>query len=283
MTNNINWAADYVLTLSEDDAHGDLSGWVTLDNRSGANYRNAQLKLVAGGVQRVKEQAKPELYAARAMKMEAAPALEDKPFFEYHVYDLKHKTTITDKQTKQVRLLQTVRVRAQRRLLVRSQRHYLTRAFQGQDPRLPVGVYVTLKNTPTDNLDIPLPAGVVRVYQHDESGSPQFVGEDRIDHTPKEKEITLKVGEAFDVVAERRQTDYKKISTRLHESEWEIRLRNHKEEDINVGVLEPLTGNWKVVANTHRFTKADAFSIRFDVEVPGDGEAKIVYRVRVGL
>jgi hypothetical protein len=146
-----------------------------------------------------------------------------------------------------------------------------------------VGVYVALRNAPADNLGIPLPAGVVRVYQRDESGSPQFVGEDRIDHIPREEEITLKVGEAFDVVAERRQTDYRKISTRLHESEWEIRLRNHKEQEIKVGVLEPLMGNWKVIANSHRYTKADAFSIRFDVDVPSDGEVKIVYRVRVGL
>ena len=209
--------------------------------------------------------------------------MEQRRFFEYNIYDLKRKTTIPDKHTKQVRLIQASRVRAQRKLLVRSQRHYLTRRFQEQDPRLPVGVFVTLKNAPADNLGMPLPAGVVRVYQRDEGGSPQFVGEDRIDHTPRGEEMTLKVGEAFDVVAERRQTDYKKISTRLHESEWEIRLRNHKDRKIKVGVLEPLTGNWKVVGNSHQYTKADAFSIRFDVDVPGDGEVSIVYRVRVGL
>ncbi len=283
LTKNISWTADYVLSLTEDQAYGDLSGWVTLDNRSGASYRDAQLTLVAGEVHRVEEQAKPELYTARAMKMDTAPVMEERPFFEYHVYDLKRKTTIPDKQTKQVRLIQAPRVPAQRKLLVRSQNHYLTRRFQEQDPRLPVGVFVTLKNRPADNLGIPLPAGVVRVYQRDESGGLQFVGEDQIDHTPGEEEIKLKVGEAFDVVAERRQTDYKKISTQLHESEWEIRLRNHKEREVNVGVLEPLMGNWQVVANSHRFTKADAFSIRFDVDVPGGGEVRIVYRVRVGL
>ncbi len=283
LTKNISWTADYVLTLSKDDTHGDLSGWVTLDNRSGASYRDAQLKLVAGEVQRVEAQAKPELYTARAMEMTSAPALEEKRFFEYHVYDLKRKTTIADKQTKQVRLIQTSRVPAQKELLVRGQRSYLTRRFQEQVTRQPVGVYVTLKNTPAENLGIPLPAGVVRVYQRDESGSAQFVGEDRIEHTPRGEEITLKVGEAFDVVAERRQTDYRKISTRLHESEWEICLRNHRSEEIKVGVLEPLMGNWKVIANSHRYTKANAFSIRFDVDVPSDGEVKIVYRVRVGL
>jgi hypothetical protein len=283
LTKNIIWTADYVLTLTEDDTHGDLSGWVTLDNRSGASYRNALVKLVAGEVQRVEAQAKPELYAARAMQMKSAPALEEKGFFEYHAYDLKRKTTIADKQTKQVRLIQTSRVRAQKKLLVRGQRHYLTQRFQEHVPRQPVGVYVVLTNAPADNLGIPLPAGVVRVYQRDESGSPQFVGEDRIDHIPREEEITLKVGEAFDVVTERRQTDYRKISSRLHESEWEIRLRNHKEQEIKVGVLEPLMGNWKVIANSHKYTKADAFSIRFDVDVPSDGEVKIVYRVRVGL
>ena len=283
LTKNISWTADYVLTLTKDDAYGDLSGWVTLDNRSGASYRNAQLKLVAGEVQRVEDHEAPELYAARAMEMKTTQALEAKPFFEYHIYDLKRKTTIADKQTKQVRLIQASRVRVQKKLLVRSQAHYLTRRVQEPVPRQPVGVYVVLRNAPADNLGIPLPAGVVRVYQRDESGSPQFVGEDRIDHIPREEEITLKVGEAFDVVAERRQTDYRKISTRLHESEWEIRLRNYKEQEVKIGVLEPLMGNWNVISNSHQYTKVDAFNIRFDVDVPSDGEVKIVYRVRVGL
>jgi hypothetical protein len=130
---------------------------------------------------------------------------------------------------------------------------------------------------------MPLPEGIMRLYKQDSDKSLQFIGEDRIKHTPKDEEVRLKVGEAFDVVCERKQTDYKQLTTQLFEIEWEIKLRNHKKEDITVGVIEPLFGNWQVISNSHPHTKVDANTIRFDVRVPKDGETKITYRIKIGI
>jgi len=130
---------------------------------------------------------------------------------------------------------------------------------------------------------MPLPEGIVRLYKEDDDGSLQFAGEDRIAHTPKDEVVRLKIGEAFDVVAERIQTNYRRITSNRHESEWEITLRNHKKKDISVGIEEPLYGNWKVIETTHPYKKIDAFRIRFNVKILADGETKVKYSVRVGL
>jgi hypothetical protein len=123
----------------------------------------------------------------------------------------------------------------------------------------------------------------MRLYKQEDEGSSQFIGEDRIQHTPKDEDVKLKIGEAFDVTAERLQTDYRQITTQLHESEWEIKLRNHKDRQVTVGIVEPLYGSWEVVSKTHPYTKVDSHTIRFDVKVPKDQEVKVKYRVKVGL
>ncbi len=265
LTNNISWKADYVVVLNVDDTSADISGWVTLDNKSGATYKDASLKLIAGDVHRAEEQ------------------FEEKAFFEYHIYDLQRKTTIKDKQTKQVSLLEATGAKIQKELLVYGIRSYFTRLYRGQTPKQTVNVYVKFENTKENSLGMPLPAGIMRLYKQDDEGSLQFIGEDRIDHTPKNEEVSLKIGEAFDVVAERIQTDFKQITTRLHESEWEVTLRNHKEENVKVGIVEPLYGNWTVISNSHPYEKVDAFTIRFNIDVPKDKEVKVKYRIRVGL
>ena len=283
LTNNISWKADYVVVLNVDDTSADVSGWVTLDNKSGATYKNARLKLIAGDVHRAEEQFEDRVYMMKQMERAAAPQFEEKAFFEYHIYDLQRKTTIKDKQTKQVSLLEATGAKIQKELLVYGIRSYFTRLYRGQTPKQTVNVYVKFENTKENSLGMPLPAGIMRLYKQDDEGSLQFIGEDRIDHTPKNEEVSLKIGEAFDVVAERIQTDFKKITTRLHESEWEVTLRNHKEEDVKVGIVEPLYGNWTVVSNSHPYEKVDAFTIRFNIDVPKDKEVKVKYRIRVGL
>ena len=283
LTNNISWKADYVVVLNVDDTSADVSGWVTLDNKSGATYKNASLKLIAGDVHRAEEEFKDRVYMMKQMERAAAPQFEEKAFFEYHIYDLQRITTIKDKQTKQISLLEATGAEVQKELLVYGIKSYFTRLYRGQTPKQTVNVYVKFKNTKDNNLGMPLPAGIMRLYKRDDEESLQFIGEDRIDHTPKDEEVRLKIGEAFDVVAERIQTDYKQITTRLHETEWEITLRNHKEEDVMVGIVEPLYGNWTVISNSHPYEKVDAFTIRFDIEVPKDKEIKVKYRVRVGL
>lgn len=283
LTSNLSWRADYVMVLNKTDTASDLSGWVTVDNKSGATYKDARLKLVAGEVHRVEKERDEEIPRMALMKAERAPQFEEKPFFEYHIYDLQRKTTLKENQTKQISLLEAGNVGVQKDLLVYGMKGSFTRKLMERTPRQPVSVYIRFRNSRENNVGQPLPAGIFRLYKQDQDGSQQFVGEDRIAHVPKDEEVRLKIGEAFDVVAERIQTDYRQVSTRLHESEWEITLRNHKQEPVKVGIVEPLFGNWKVIANTHPFTKADAFSIRFDVPVPKDEEVKVRYRVQVGL
>ena len=283
LTRNITWKADYILVLNEDDAAADLSGWVTLDNRSGATYRNAQLKLVAGDINRVEEQLRSQRFAVAEARLAKTSQFEEKEFFEYHIYDLQRKTTVKDKQTKQVSLLEADRIGIQKEFLVYGIQSYFSRKYTGRDPRQPVNVYIGFENSKKNHLGMPLPAGIMRLYKADEDQSLQFIGEDKIAHTPKDEKVRLKIGEAFDIVAERAQTDYRKLTTRSHESEWEITIRNHKDKAVRVGVVEPLFRNWEVIKNSHSYTKEDAFTLRFNVKVPADGEAKVKYRVRVGI
>ncbi len=282
LTTNISWKADYVVVLGKDDTSCDISGWVTIDNKSGAIYKDARLKLIAGELHRVEEEVEYRLYALE-MAQAKAPQFEEEAFFEYHIYDLQRRTTIKDKQTKQISLLEAIGVGAEKEFLVYGRQSYFTRFYREQNPKQQVNVYIKFDNSKENNLGMPLPSGIMRLYKQDSEGSLQFIGEDKIEHTPKDEEIKLKAGEAFDVVAERMQTDYTEITTELHESEWEITLRNHKEEDITVGIVESLYDSWEVISSTHPYEEVDAFTIRFDVEVPKDEEVKVKYRVRVGL
>jgi hypothetical protein len=285
LTTNISWKADYVLLINESDTKADVSGWVTMDNRSGAKYKDAKLKLVAGDVNR----AAPEpimtdgVLAAEAAPRRKAKQFKEESFFEYHIYDLERPTTINNNQKKQIKLLEAAGAKCSKELLVYGVKTYFSREYRPRNPKQPVSVYMKVRNSEENGMGMPLPKGVMRLYKKDSSGAQQFIGEDRIEHTPKDETIKLKVGEAFDVVAERRQVDYKRITTRLHESEWEITLRNHKKAPVTVGIVEPLYGNWTVVSNSHPFEKKDAFTIRFDVKVPRDEEVKVKYRIRVGL
>ena len=283
LTSNMNWKADYVVILNEDDTYADISSWVTLDNKSGASYENALLTLISGEVRRIEQKPEERLYMMRAAAEVKNWAFEESPFFEYHLYDLQRKTTIKDKQTKQLRLLKTVGVDTEKELVTYGSKDYFTRVYSQQIPKRSVNIYIKFKNSKDNDLGIPLPAGIMRLYQKDVQGRLQFIGEDKIEHTPKDEEIKLRIGEAFDVVVERTQIDYKKITTKLHESEWEITLRNHKEKDIRVSVVESLLGNWQIISNTYPYEKINASTIRFNVNIPEDGEVKVRYKVRIGL
>ncbi len=284
LTNNIQWRADYVLILNAADTGGDLSGWVTLDNRSGARYADARLKLVAGTVHRVTpERPHERVLMAKAMSHQADEGFREESLFEYHLYDLERPTTIKDQQTKQIRLLEATGLGVEKELLVTASSGMFAQRYRGATPRRPVNVFVNFKNHKDNRMGMPLPAGIVRVYKEDSRGSQQFIGEDRIEHTPTGETVRIKTGEAFDIVAERVQTDYRQVTSGLHESEWEITLRNRKQEDVTIGVVEGFFGNWKVLNNSHDYTKTDAFTIRFDVDVPAEGTVAVKYRVQVGL
>jgi hypothetical protein len=144
-----------------------------------------------------------------------------------------------------------------------------------------VSVFLELRNSQEHRLGLPLPRGKVRVYKADSGGSQQFIGEDWIDHTPKDERVKIKLGEAFDVVGERTQKDYRKLAPGLWEVEWEIALRNHKAQPQTVTVIEPVPGDWQVLSSTHAWEKPQAHTLRFSIPVPKDGTTKLVYRVRI--
>jgi hypothetical protein len=285
LTGGINWRSDYVVTLNDKDDQADLSAWVTIENRSGATYRNAKLKLVAGDVNRVTDKheydAKMLRVAETAAAKAPAPQFREESFFEYHIYSLQRTATVKDNQTKQISLVQADAVPVRKELLYHGANHYYYSRYGEALSNQKVGVFVEIRNRKENNLGIPLPKGTVRVYKHDSEGSLQFVGEDAIDHTPKDEKIRIKLGDAFDVVGSKKQTDWKKIAYDTYEAAFEISLRNHKQEDVVVKVVEPVPGEWKMLASSHEFTKTKAFTAEFLVPVLKDGETKVIYRVRM--
>jgi hypothetical protein len=288
LTNHITWQADYIVVLNAEDTKVDLTGWVSIDNKSGATYKNATLKLVAGDVHRVQ----PKVAYERTMAMgdmvaaaPAAPQFREEGFFEYHLYTLDRPATVKSNQTKQMELLSAVNIPVTKRLTLQGQLAYFTAAFSPDDelPPQKVSVTVEIENAQKNNLGMPLPKGTLRAYKTDKDGGLQFIGEDSIDHTAKDELVKVKMGEAFDVTGQRKQTDFKRISRTVTEVSWEISLRNHKQEPVVIRVNEPLTGDWEVLSSSQKYEKADAHTLRFDVPVPKDGETKLMYKVRVKM
>ncbi len=283
LTNAVNWNADYVLTIGADQKATDLNGWVTIVNNSGTAFRNAQLQLVAGELHRVYAEggAMDQVRAMKAMPA-AAPQFAQEALSEYHLYTLGRRTNIQNNETKQISLLASTGVRIDKIFQVNGQQYYYQNPqTPGAPIKQPVEVHIKFKNSEENSLGIPLPAGTVRVYQGDSKGRVQFIGEDRIQHTPKDETLNLYIGNAFDVVAERKQTDYQRIGSRTVELGYEIALRNHKPEPITVEVNEPIGGDWTMLESNYKYTKTAAFAAQFLVPVAANGESVLKYRVRV--
>jgi hypothetical protein len=298
-TGGITWWADYNLIFNEGaDANSgllDLSAWVSIINQSGATYSDARLKLIAGDVNRV--QPEMDAYAKRSVlaMAAAAPAEQDgfkqKDFFEFHLYTLGRPTTLPNNSTKQIELFdQAKQIPAKKVLLYYGAVNpyfypspYTDRNM-GVAMNKKVDVYLEFKNDKQYGLGVPLPAGRLRVSQLDKAdGSLEFIGEDKIDHTPRDETVRVKLGSAFDVVGERRQVNFAVDTTgKWMEEEIEVKLRNHKQQPVDVVVKENLYrwSNWKILTKTHEFQKEDARTINFPVKVPKDGETVVRYRVR---
>ena len=282
LAGGMNWKADYVMVLDEKDEQAGVTGWVTLTNQSGATYRDARLKLVAGDVQRVSPE--PSVRMKAAMAMEAAAARQDfseEAFFEYHLYTLDRPTTVKNNEQKQVTLLEAPEFDVDKRLIYYGAAYYYRGQYGQVESNSKVGVYLDFENAEDNGLGMPLPAGIVRVYKRDGSGAQQFVGEDRIDHTPRDERVRIKMGEAFDVVGERTQMDFSVIGDCTTESEWRVQVRNHKDEPVEVELMEPIGADWQILSSSHRAEKLDAHTFRFTVDVPARGETTVTYRVRV--
>lgn len=283
LATNLSWRADYVLTVARDDRLADLDGWVTLTNSSGTGFPDARLQLVAGDLHRVQPTARPASVELRAMKMAAEAAdMQQESFAEYHLYTLGRRTSIANNETKQVAMLSGNDVPVVKRYVVNGQQfYYRDRHRPGAPLKDQVQVFYRFRNEERAGLGLPMPAGVVRIYQADAKGGVQFVGEDHIDHTPKDETIDLQMGNAFDVVCERKQTDFEKVSERVYEAEFEITLRNHKASAVSVEVHEPIGGTWRMLRSSHEWKKTAAWAAQFDVPVPADGTSVLSYRVRV--
>jgi hypothetical protein len=283
LTNGMNWRADYVLVVNADDTKGDLQGWVTLTNSSGATFENARLQLVAGDVNRVSADRDYAIAGAMIRKETTSESqFQEQGFFEYHLYTLQRPTTMRDNETKQVSLLEAAGFDVKKEFVVNGQRHYyLNYNNPGQPIKEKVGVFMQFPNSQQNKLGMPLPAGTIRLYKKDTTGNQQFIGEDRIDHTPKDEDVRVKVGDAFDIVAERKQTDYKVLARNLYEYAYEIKIRNHKDGPVTVVVNEPIGGDWEMISSTFEAKKTAAFAAQFNVPVAKDGEATLSYRVRI--
>ena len=278
------WSADYVLTVGRDDKAADLDGWVTVVNGSGTAFRNARLQLVAGELNRVRavfgKAVQDNMAYARATEAPAAPMAQE-AFSDYHLYTLERKTSVNNNETKQVSMLNASAFPVRKRYVVDGQSYFYRNAHPGAPVKDPVQVLYELKNEQKLGLGMPMPAGVVRVYQSDSKGGVQFVGEDRIDHTPKDETINLKIGNAFDVTSERKQTDFERIATNVYEFEYEITLKNHKSVPVTVEVNEPIGGTWRMVRSSFEWTRTSAWAAQFALPVAVDGTSVLRYRVRV--
>jgi len=286
LTGGMNWNADYVLMVPDDSkASSSLSGWVTLDNQSGADYEDAKLKLVAGEVNRVQTGrsgvAGIGYGAVRAMALSApAPEFAQSQMFEYYLYDLQRPATLRNNQSKQISLMEAQGIKVEKEFLTTPFMYSLGR-IDGSAVKQPVAIYFTFKNSKENKLGDPLPAGTVRIYTADVKGTRQFIGEDRVSHTPRDEDVRLRVGEAFDIVVERTQTNFTQRTSRQVEIDWQISIRNRKAEDVTVRVQETAGGQWEIRESSHKHEKVDASSFRFDVPVKKGQEAAVKYKIRV--
>lgn len=287
ITGGMQWSADYVLSLDAAEERAGLQGWVTVNNNSGASFKDARLKLVAGDVHRARAEAPApaaRVYAAE-MAMAGKNAFVEEGLFEYHLYTLERPSTIRNAQTKQIQLLQSEGIRIAKDYVLNGGTQYFQSVWSGPPAKEKVQVFISFKNTEaTPGLGQPLPKGIVRVFKKDRSGSPQLIGEDNIDHTPRNEDVKLELGNAFDIVAERRQTDFKHLTNRpgsVFESAHEITIRNQKDVPVTVRVVEPMGGEWTMIETSLPNRKTAAFESQWDVPVPASGETVLKYRVRV--
>ena len=291
---NIRWRADYNIVLNEDDTAVDISGWVTLQNNTGTAYKNARVKLLAGTVRQNPRQINwgyGQAYYKQMTKLAPSDKKGDDPsraFGEYRMYRLPEPTSVNNSQIKQVELITAEKVPVEKTYLYDGAKVHWNRYSRnwnngwGLEQNKKVNVLIELENRAARNLGIALPAGKCRVYKADSDKSLEFIGEDAIGHTPRDEKVTLYIGDAFDIVGERKQTDFKIISSRIIEEEFEIKIRNHKEEAVTVKVLEKLYrwSGWKILEKNHDYEKLDSRTIVFPVKIEKDGEATVTYRVR---
>jgi hypothetical protein len=270
--NQMSWHADYRARLNQAGDKLDLAGWVTVANKTGTTYKDAQIKLMAGDVHLVQEARPPAPMALRrfAAAAKAAPAFTEKSFAEYHLYELGRKATVKDHETKQIELLDVTAIPVTR--------HY---AYRGQGNRVEVVLQFKNDKAVREGLGVPLPRGTVRVFQHDRDGQVDFAGSDSIDHAPKNEVVSVRLGYASDLTAERLQTNFQGGFNQQAQS-FEIRLRNHKTEAVTIDVIERINGhaNWTMLKQSQPFTQRDVNTLVFPVTLKPNSEAVVSYTIQ---
>lgn len=288
LTAGLGWKADYVAELNAADDKLDLSGWVTLTNTSGTTYNNARLQLVAGDVNQVHDELQRKMHLSMERVKSAAPPpkMAEESLLEYHLYTLDRPTSLAENQTKQVSLLSATAVPVRKELVLRGADYYYHSSYGEIGQKMKTGVFVEFVNSENSHLGMPLPKGIVRVYKKDSAGNAQFVGEDHIDHTPRNEKVRLKLGDAFDVTADKKQTDFKKLPNLVkensrYESAYEILLKNAKKEAVIVTVMEPIPADWKMLNESHPHEKAASNIAVWKINIPAEGNVTLKYRVEV--
>lgn len=273
LTGGVNWKANYIIKTDENDTHASINGWVTVDNQAGTSFENAKLKLVAGDVNRVTRPAYNaydsevafDSYNFAGFYADLGEQISEKSLFEYHLYTLERPTTLKNNEIKQISLLTADNVTIEKEYLF--------------DSSEKVKVILIANNSEENYLGMPLPKGVMRVYKSDLDGQLQFLGEDEIDHTPKNEEVKILVGNAFDVTGERRQSYYKRTGTDSERRTYVLEFENHKDEAIEITSIENLRGSWTISDSSEDYFKKDSSTIEFKVKVAANGKKKITYTV----
>ena len=282
LTSGMTWNVNYIATLNAGQSTMSLLGLVTLNNTSGTSYRNARLQLVAGSVHQAPAATPAPLQTiARVSTADSYNVnAQQQDLFEYHLYTIGYRTTILDKQTKQLALLSAHDVPVTKTLELRGGDYYYRARYPDLGERLPLQVFVSFVNKGGD-LGIPLPAGVLRVYQNDTNGLAQYIGADSVGHTPKNDTVRLNLGEAFDVVARKKQTDFSLVSNCEARSSYEIALRNAKDVAQNVTIVEPIFNDWHITRESVPHQKSSSTTATWNVMVPPEGESVLTYTADV--
>jgi len=268
-TGGMTWEAEYVGLLDQRETKLDLSGWASINNTSGKTYHDAKLKLIAGDIHRAEKKRDRGFVEFDRMTLAAAPGFEEKAFFEYHMYTLPRPATLADKEMKQISLFEPASTGVEKVYYYRPHRSATD-----------VQVVIKCVNSSETGLGMPLPAGRVRVFKADDDGSMILLGEDRLDHTPKDEEISLTIGNAFDIKGEETLLNQTRISKKVEDREFEIELRNHKTEDVLIRVEKRLWGFFEITQSSHEYEKKDANTIAFEIPVGADSETKVRFTVR---
>ncbi len=298
ITQGVKWDCDYVMLVNRNDTMADLNGWVTLDNKCGADFKDADISLIAGDVERPQE---PVMYEVDYMTDAATGAMgasmrndfAEESFFEYHLYKLGRKSDVLNNEAKQLALLSANNVKVEKKLTYTPSSRNLS-YLRGLDPEtakngfatrtdIKVKVTMELMNTKENNMGMALPKGKVKVYKLDSSGSQQFIGEDIIDHTPKDEKVDLYLGSAFDVTGTYSMTDFRKPEKNVILETYQVTLSNHKEEEVTVDVYERVWGDWQIVDSDNEHNKIDAGTIAFPVRIPADSDKTITYTIRTKI